>query len=250
MNIEKIRNYNVRMLAVLLSISVAGIGLTFLLGLSALIKVFFDEKREISTDRGKTVIVDSKPKSQTTFSDPILIDTAKQLYVYQISDTKKEDEGRNYNDDEGAFFNLLLFDAINKTSVRLLDKPFSGLELTNFVAGGENLLSFEGSEYDSDKDGEITEYDLKNFYIYRVEKRQLRKIAMPNAGFVSAESLEGGKDFIMRFIEDRDKDGKADSFEERALAYWYDFEQQKLSPIVSPALLKEIEDLQPKKAED
>ena len=245
MNIEKIRNYNVRLLAVLLSISVAGIGLTFLLGLSALIKVFFDEKTEIKSDRGIS-IVDSKPKSQTTFSDPILIDTAKQLYVYGIS-SKKEDEGRNYNED--PFFNLLLFDAINKTSVRLLDKPFAGTGLSNFVAGGETLLSFEGSENDSDKDGEITENDLKNFYIYRVEKRQLRKIALPNAGFVSAESLEGEKDFIMRFIEDQNKDGNADSFEERALAYWYDFEQQKLSPIVSPTLLKEIEDLQPKKVE-
>ncbi len=240
MNIEKIRNYNVRMLAVLLSISVAAIGLTILLILSVFIKVFFDERKEISTGRNIS-IVDSKPKSQTTFLDPILIDTAKQLYVYKISVSKKEDED--------AFFNLLLFDAINKTSVRLLDKPFAGSELSTFVAGGETLLRFEGSDHDSNMDGEIRENDLKNFYIYRVEKRQLRKIAMPNAGFVSAELLEGGKDFIMRFIEDRNQDGNADSFEERVLAYWYDFEQQKLSPIVSPTLLKEIQDLQPKKVE-
>jgi hypothetical protein len=228
------------MLAVLLSISVATIGFTFLLGLIAFIGVSFDEKTEIKSDRGIS-IVDSKPKSQTTFLDPILIDSAKQLYVYKISVSKKEDED--------AFFNLLLFDAINKTSVRLLDKPFAGTGLSNFVAGGETLLIFEGSENDSDKDGEILENDLKNFYIYRVEKRQLKKISLPNAGFVSAELLEDGKDFIMRFIEDRNKDGKADSFEERVLAYWYDFEQQKLSPIASPSLLKEIQDLQPKKVE-
>ena len=203
--------------------------------------MFFDEKREISTDR-KISIVDSKPKSQTTFSDPILIDSARQLYVYKISVSK--------NEDEDAFFNLLLFDAINKISVQLLDKPFAGSGLINFVAAGETLLSFEGSEHDSNKDGEITKYDLKNFYIYSLEKRQLRKISLPNAGFISAESLEGRKDYIMRFIEDQNKDGNADLFDERALAYWYDFEQQKLSPIASPALLKEIEDLQPKKTED
>jgi hypothetical protein len=238
---EKIRNYNTRFLAFIYTIVAVGTFIYFILALGDL--------DNGSSDRGER---ESEPepvevtKPQTSFSSPILVDSINQIYLYQIGNNAREGEWEGVPPPSDSFLNLLLHDYKTQTSRKILDKPFSGSHLNIWNDDAGTLISFQGASKDSNKDGQITGEDLNDFYVCDLEEKNTRILTWKNAGFLNALQVNGGRDMLLSFGEDSNRDGILNLDVEPILAFRYDYQKDKLFQIGGASLLSEVDRLNKK----
>ena len=180
MDIEKIKNYNTRVLAFIFTIVAVGTFIYFILALTGL-----DNGHSGRGERESEPVEVLKP--QTSFSSPILVDSINQIYLYQIGDVSREVDQEG-SSESGSFFNLLLYDYKTHTSRNLLNKAFSGRNVKIFKGVGGPAIYFQGASKDSNKDGQITSEDLNDFYIYDLQEKKSRILSWKNAGFLNKET--------------------------------------------------------------
>ena len=241
MDIEKIKNYNTRVLAFIFTIVAIGTFIYFILAFTGL-----DKSRSVRDVRESEPIEVTKP--QTSLSSPILVDSINQIYLYQIGNDAREGEweGVPPPSESDSFFNLLLHDYKTHTSRKILDKPFSGSHLNIWNDDAGTLISFQGASKDSNKDGQITGEDLNDFYVCDLEEKNTRILTWKNAGFLNAIQVNGGRDMLLSFGEDTNRDGIINLDVEPILAFQYDYQKDKLFQIGGASLLSEVDRLNKK----
>jgi len=240
-DIEKIKNYNTRVLAFIFTIVAIGTFIYFILAFTGL-----DKSRSVRDVRESEPIEVTKP--QTSFSSPILVDSINQIYLYQIGNNAREGEweGVPQPSESDSFFNLLLHDYKTHTSRKILDKPFSGSHLNIWNDDAGTLISFQGASKDSNKDGQITGEDLNDFYMYDLQEKKTRILTWKNAGFLNAIQVNGGRDMLLSFGEDTNRDGIINLDVEPILAFQYDYQKDKLFQVGGASLLSEVDRLNKK----
>jgi len=267
MNIEKIKNYNQKMLAVFSTIAViaAAVGLISLLvfiitelvpnrpsGTNAL----------LSDDKVEQLKKDSLIQQIISYDSPRLVDTLNLVYLipvhvktldkpeekgtetlaladadYELSSGSKYRGERFY----GSFNNLIMYDYKNSSSQKICDYRLIGTDLSYTYFEDEIIIVFTGAERDTDGDNTITLLDFKSLFVYSLKTKELRKISRENSTVSSFNFIEDRKDILVTFGYDRNKNSEFDTETEPAYIMKYDYMANKLVPIIDGELERDIQ---------
>lgn len=271
MKIEKIKNYNQKILAVL-----ATIGVIFLtVALISMISISIQEHRRfndydevetgiLSEEKIEQLQKENKREQVISFETPKLIDTLNSVYVIPVSHknlNEKEDidalgllnsysgpdSGYDQIDDRyssrvyGAFNNLIIYDQKSEKNNKLFDQRvnFKNFDVEYF--SDDILLIFKVAEKDTYRDGVINLLDFKSLYVYSFNEKKLKKIESQKMDVFSYKFLNNSKDLIIRFGIDKNNDGKYENHNEPTIIKKYSFETERLTDII---LEKTSSDLQ------
>ena len=268
MNIDKIKNYNQKLLAVLMTVVV----LMAIVGL-ILISVFaIDEIRRslrnnnqddgiLSDEKIEELQKKNKRQQLISYETPRLVDTLNLVYIIPVS--HKTLNNAEYIDEEvlglmdmrgsyksdkrysrkyyGDFNNLLIYD-YKKHSVNKLftDRINFGSIQTEYFKD-DILVLFKASTKNTYKDGIINQQDYKSLFIYSLNSKDLREVSLENADVYQVNVVQDSKDLIISFGMDQNKDGKFDEYLEPALIKKYDYKSGKLIDIVSQEMNNELQ---------
>ncbi|NOU20088.1 MAG: hypothetical protein HOO91_21235 [Bacteroidales bacterium] len=267
MNIEKIKNYNQKMLAVFstMIVTAAGIGLISLI--IFIISGLIPNKRPttntlLADDKVEELKKDSLRQQIISYDTPRLVDTLNLIYLlpvnvktlekpeemdkevielydmdYKMSSGRKFSGKRFY----GAFNNLIVYDYKNSTSFKISDSRFIGTDLSFEYFDDEIIIVFTGAESDTDKDKNITLLDFKSLFVYSLKTRELKKVSIENSTVNEIKYIENQKDILITFGYDRNKNNKFDSDIEPTFVMKYDYKKDKLIPIVDKVLEKDLQ---------
>lgn len=259
MKIEKVKNYNQKLLAIL------GTILVLLAAVGLVLFVFFgitEISREIrynrpydgilSDERIEELQKENKRQQVISYDFPRLVDTLNSVYIIPVRHkTLKEAE---YIDEEllglmnfyeseeidarysksyyGSFNNLLIFDVKEKSLTTLFDERINFNEIRTEIIGNEILILFSAALKDTYKDGVINLRDLKSLYIYSLSDKRLRKISEDDMDVLNYDFAYDTKDLLISFGIDYNKDGKYNSSSEPSVIKKYDFINDQLVDII------------------
>jgi hypothetical protein len=271
MNIEKVKNYNQKMLATLSTILVimAAIGLISLI-VYLIAEIIPDKKPKTNTlladEKVEQLKKDSLRQQIISYDNPLLIDTINLVYLIPVNVKtlgKPEDldseimglmdirPGKAFGSSEryfeeyfyGSFNNLLIYDYKNSITQKICDRRIIGTDLSYNYFLDDIMISFSGAESDTDKDGIITLKDMRSLYIYALKEKRLRHISIKNSTVLSFEHIKPYKDLLITFGYDRNKDDLFEGNTEPRFIMKYDFQSDSLFPIVEKKLEMEIQKL-------
>lgn len=276
MNIERIKNYNQKMLAAFITIAVAAAGI----GLITLIVFIISElipnrapstNTLLSDEKIEELKKDSLRQQIISFGTPILVDTVRLKYIIPVN-VKTLNEPENLNEgvlglmetfDEsdfsraktykarrthfGDFNNLVVYDYKNNTSLKISNTRFIGSDLTYDYFDDEIIVTFLGAEKDSNKDNIVNMIDFKSLYIFSLNNYQLKRIGVNNSTVESFKYIENEKSILITFGYDRNKDNQYYSSIEPTFVMKYDYTKELLTPIIPKELENEIQNIIDKK---
>jgi|WetSurMetagenome_2_1015567.scaffolds.fasta_scaffold163971_1 hypothetical protein len=275
MNIEKVKNYNQKMLAVFITIivGIAAIGLiSFIVFLFS--EIIPNNKPDTNTLLSEKKLdqlkKDSLRQQIISYNTPELVDTTSLLYLIPVNvktltkpekmdkqvlgilDVNKEAgySSSRFNTERsyyGSFNNILLYDFKNNQSRMIVGKRIIGSDLQYKYFDDEIILTFTGSEYDTDLDNQITLKDLQDLFIYSLKDRVLKQLKQPNSTVESYKFVTGEKDILITFGYDRDKNNNFDIETEPTYVMRYNFKTGEIQNIVDKNLESEIQAIIDKK---
>ncbi|MBS2209876.1 hypothetical protein KEM09_00565 [Carboxylicivirga mesophila] len=269
MNIEKVKNYNARMLAVLSTILV-------LLGVIAIVtiaSVFIsdllprqrvDNNTLVADDKAEQLVANNLRKHLVSFDAPHLVDTAALLYIIPVKTkqlSRPEDIGEgvmNMYEEEGsfrsskwgkrtyyydAFNNLLVYDGQADTTHKILDERVVGTDLTYNYMEKDVLLIFNIVDSDTNNDGEISEEDLSTLHIYSVGNQKLMPLPVSSTTVLNYERVPDKHQLMVTLGVDRNNDGRFDYKNEPTTIVCFDWEHNRVNTIISEELKSELQQI-------
>ncbi len=269
MNIDKIKNYNQKMLAVFgtLLVVLLGIGIISILifTISDLIPNSQPNTNDLLSDeKVEALKKDSLRQQIISYDSPQLVDTVNLIYVLPVSvktlDTPENTEegvlGLLDSDSEmgsrsrkfkrrsyyyNAFNNLIVYDYKNQLSEKICDYRLIGTDLMFKYFDDEIIMVFTGAEKDTNEDHKITLQDFKSLFVYSLNNKQLKKISMENSTVNSFEFVEGTKDILVSFGFDRNTNDQFETAFEPEFVMKYDYAKGTLNSILDKGLEIEIQ---------
>lgn len=218
MNIEKIKNYNQKMLAALVTIVVAAAGI----GLISLIVLLVSElipnkvpaaNTLLSDEQVEELKKDSLRQQIISFGTPVLVDTLMLKYIVPVhvktlNEPENLDEGvlglmdtsdgssisraKTYNASAyfGAFNNLVVYAAKTNVSLKVSSTRLVGSDLAYAYFDDEIIVTFSGAEKDSNKDKLVNMADFQSLFIFSLNNYQLKRIGVSNSTVTSFKYIE------------------------------------------------------------
>ncbi len=268
MKIEKIKNYNQKLLAVLGTV-------VLLIAIMSLILMSFvlidewhrnsyyrnTEEGILSDEKIEELQQENKRKQLISYESPRLVDTTNLVYIIPVSHKtlKKEefiDDGaflsmespeyygsskRFSNQYYGDFNNLVVYEYISQEVTKLFDSRISFANITTEYFEDDILILFKASIKDTNRDGVINQLDYKTLFIYSLQDKKLTEVKLMEADVSEMNFVGDTKDLIINFGIDHNKDGKFDPYTEPTLIKKYDFAIDKLTDIVSDEMTKDLQ---------
>jgi hypothetical protein len=266
MNIEKIKNYNQKMLAVFSTLLIVLTSILIIFSLFFVIQEILSNQRNPENKlitAGQVEELKKQKLRQQLFSYdfPRLIDTINQIYIIPITNILLEKpEGipqeqagllsiqsglriKTYSRKAfyGSFINLLIFENKENKFTKMCETRLIADDMSVEYFQDQILIVFKGADNDTDNDGYITLNDFKSLYIFSVQDKKLRKISQANCALESWEFISNSKDMIIRFGYDRNKDSKFDNENEPYVLMKYNFLENKLINLVPPEIDLELQ---------
>ena len=262
-NIEKVKNYNQRLLAVFGTVaSLLVIGMLLLTFLEILVDSFPRRSQDnpsgiLSEEQVDILRKDSLVKESISYEFPMLVDTLNSIYLIPVSPQTLQDateysgkrlnltsrfsSKENYkNRYYGTQVNLLVYDAKNGAT----DKLFSNRVVINSFTWkrlkNDYFLIMDVAEKDTNKSGEINVRDLKVLYIYSFKNKDIKRVEERNATIMDYDFVPDSYDLILRFGMDKDNNGSFDYYNEPSIIKTYNIESGELNSIVSSELDVEL----------
>lgn len=269
MDIEKIKNYNQKMLAVFSTIivGIAAVGLiSFIIFL--ITEIIPNTKPDtnvlLSDKKVDQLKKDSLRKPIISYNTPELVDTTGLIYIVPINvktlsrpeemdqqvlgllNTERDfssSSSKFYSDGSyyGSFNNILLYDGKNNQTSMILNKRIIGTDLEYKYFNDEIILTFTGSEDDTDLDNKITLLDLQDIFIFSLKDKVMKQLKQPNSTVESYKYITGEKDLLITFGYDRDKNNKFDNEIEPTYVMRYNYKTGELTNIVNKSLETELQ---------
>ena len=268
MNIEKIKNYNQKLLATLgtifVLIAIVGLILIVYSTITEISRSYrFNNQNDgiLSDEKIEELQKENKRQQIISYETPRLVDTLNLVYIIPVS--HKTLNSAEFIDEEvlglmntrgsykidsryskqyyGDFNNLLIYD-LKKENIKQLftDRVNFGNIQTEYF-DDDILVLFKAATTDSYKDGVVNQLDYKTLYLYSLKDKKLREIKLENADVSQLRFVEGSKDLIIKFGLDHNKDGKFDEYTEPSLIKKYDFKSGELQNIVSEKINEELQ---------
>jgi hypothetical protein len=226
MKIEKVKNYNQKLLAILGTIS----GIFLVVALISFVSLIIQEHRGYDYNETETGILseekieklqkENKREQIISYDTPILIDTLKSKYIIPVSHktlgekeeinnlgllngfTGSESEEYIKKDERysrryyGEFNNIIVFNENKGTNKKLFDNRINFDKIKTEYFENEILILIKASENDTFKDGVINLKDFSSLYIYSFLEEKMRKIGIVgmdvyNFRFINNSSFAG-----------------------------------------------------------
>ncbi len=269
MNIERLKNYNQKLLAILGTTIVLIVIVGFILithfaidEISRSNRYRNQEDGILSDEKIEKLQEENKRKQLISYDIPRLIDTLNLIYIIPVS--HKTLKSAEFIDDEealglmdfrgsikserryssqyyGDFNNLLIYDfKENNTKKLFADRVnFGNIKAEYFR--DDILILLEVSNQDTYKDGVVNLMDLKSLFIYSFKEKELRKIHQKNMDVSQVQFVENSKDLLIKFGVDQNGDGKYDEYFEPSIIKKYNFMKDELTNIVDENIDKELQ---------
>ncbi len=257
MKIEKLKNYNQKVLAILGTLAIVLV-IVSILGIAgiAISELFrFNNYNDIETgilsdEKIEELQKENKREQVISYENPKLIDTLNSIYMIPVSH-KNLNEAENlngllnnrkgsyeYEDSRysrqiyGSYNNLIIYNQKSEVTKKLFDKRvnFNNINVEYFT--DNILLLFKVAENDTYKDGVINLLDFKSLYIYSLIEKKLTKIENEEMDIISYNFLNESKDLIVSFGIDKNNDGKYEDLNEPTIIKKYNYKTGKLTNIV------------------
>jgi hypothetical protein len=268
MNIEKVKNYNHKILALL------GTVILLLAIVSLIFFIYFviseigrstshnnHDDGILSDDKIEELQQEKKRQQLISYEIPRLIDTLNLVYIIPVShktlrsaeyitdniSTKNEDmnslvvKERNLSQYYGDYNNLLIYDFKNSIVKKLFKDRVNFGNIRTEYFKDDILILIEASSNDTYKDGVINLIDFKSLYIYSLKDKELKTINWENADISQILFIENSKDLLIKFGIDQNKDGKYDELYEPSLIKKFNFTTDELSNVVDETIDKELQ---------
>lgn len=272
MKIEKVKNYNQKLLAVLGTIG----GIFLIVALVSFISIVIQEHRRYDYEEPETGILsdekieklqkENKREQVISYETPILIDTLNSKYIIPVSHktlNEKEDIGLNgllnayagsSNSDSdgikderysreyyGEYNNIIVFDELNSKNKKLFKERINFNEIKSEHVGKETLVLLKASGEDTFKDGVINLKDLTSLYIYSMRENKMRKIGIKGMDVYNYKFINKSKNLIIEFGIDKNKNGAFESYNEPIILRKYNFEKEELEEIIDKKISSELQ---------
>lgn len=268
MNMDKIKNYNQKLLAVLgtvvVIIAIVGLISISVFAIDEIRRSFRNNNQDdgiLSDEKIEELQKENKRQQLISYETPRLVDTINLVYIIPVS--HKTLNSAEYIDEEvlglldmhgsyksdkrysrkyyGDFNNLLIYDYKKHSVDKLfIDRVNFGSIQTEYF-NDDILVFFIASTKDTHKDGVINQQDYKSLFIYSLNNKDLREVSLEEADVYQVNFVENSKDLIISFGIDHNKDGKFDEYSEPALIQKYDYKSGKLIDIVSQEMNNELQ---------
>jgi len=269
MKIEKLKNYNQKILAilgtlaiVLIIVSILGIGG---IAISEFLRFNSYDDTEtgiLSDDKIEELQKENKREQVISFENPKLIDTLNSVYVIPVShknlneaedingllgiskssnSSYKSSDRRYSRRYYGAYNNLIIYNQKNDLTNKLFDKRVNFNNIDSEYFSDDILLLFKVAEKDTYKDGVINLSDFKSLYIYSFNQKKLKKIENSEMDIISYKFLNDSKDLIVSFGIDKNNDGKYEELNEPIIIKKYDYKTGKLTDIIDKEMNSELQ---------
>jgi len=266
MKIEKIKNYNQKVLAILGTLAIILIFVS-IIGVGSISLMEFLRFRNYNKNSETGILAEEKVeklqkehkrKQVISYQSPKLIDTLNSIYIIPVShknlneaedidellnqtiNSKSKD--RQYSKQfYGSYNNLIIYNQKNETSHKLFDKRVNFNEINIKYFPDDILLLFNVAENDTYKDGVINLLDFKSLYIYSLNEKKLRKIGNKEMDVVSYKFLDNNKDIFILLGIDKNKNGKYDKFNEPIIIKKYNYKTDEITDIIDPKTNTELQ---------
>ncbi|ASB50340.1 hypothetical protein [Alkalitalea saponilacus] len=267
MDIESVKNYNQKMLAIFstLIVIIVSIGLVVLIW--TIVREFnFSEVRKtenvlMSDERAEQLAQENLRQQIISYDFPRLIDTTKLIYLIPVTiRTLDEPEPTDYGvlglldtyDSRksripnkysfyGTFINLILYDNLNNKSYKIANQRMVGNNYDIEYLNDDILIIFKGAERDTDNDGRITMNDLKSLFIYSLKEKELKVVTKENTTVLNYEMIREKNEILVLFGIDRNKDNQFIGYKEPTRVMKYNIKTGDLLDLVEPSLETEIQ---------
>ncbi|PWK17229.1 hypothetical protein [Xanthomarina spongicola] len=269
MKIEKVKNYNQKILAILgtlaiilVIVSILGIGG---IAISELVRFNSYDDTEtgiLSDEKIEELQKENKREQVISYQNPKLIDTLNSVYIIPVShknlneaedingllnirktssSSYKSSDSRYSRQYYGAYNNLIIYNQKNELTKKLFDKRVNFNNIDTEYFSDEILLLFKVAEKDTYKDGVINLSDFKSLYIYSLNEKKLKKIENAEMDIVSYKFLNESKDLIVSFGIDKNNDGKYEDINEPTIIKKYNYKTEKLTDIIGEKTNSELQ---------
>lgn len=267
MNIEKVKNYNQKMLAVFGSLAVMLIAIIIVWVLTEYFNqyTFRNYKNDdeiVSNEKAEENYGKSLRTHQVSFENFQLIDTINAIYLIPVSQTAlkmeefidKNEKGSggssgmlhlsgrydNYFYNSNSFNNALIYDAGKGSVEKLFDRRISinGIDVEQIGLNYYVLLA--ATDKDTDENGILDEDDSKTLYVYSVAEKKLKEVEFENGDFLGYEVLLNQDKIMLKYGIDKNNDG-VHNWDEPMLMMVYDVRTNTLEHLIPPALIDELQ---------
>ncbi|WP_299135705.1 hypothetical protein [uncultured Tenacibaculum sp.] len=272
MKIEKVKNYNQKLLAILGTIG----GICIIIALISFISLLIKEQKRFDYNEPETGILseekieklqkENKREQVISYETPILLDTLNSKYIIPVSHKTLEEEeeisgllgltngftgseSKEYvKKDEryskriyGEFNNVIIYEANSGINRKLFDKRINFDKIKTEYFKNEIIILIKASEKDTFKDGVINLKDFSSLYIYSLNEKNIRKIGIEGMDVYSFNFINKSKDLIVEFGIDKNKDGSFENHNEPTIIKKYDFKNDKLIEIIDSKINSELQ---------
>jgi len=261
---EKLKTYNRRVIAALVSVLLIMAIIGLIVMVFTISKPLFPDKKPrintlLSDEKVENLKSDSLRQQIISYQSPYLIDTLNLIYLIpvdvktleklektdrEITSVKKERmayEVYNEANFEGSFSNLIVYDYKNNSTQKVCNSRMIGMNLKIKSFDDEILLVFSGADTDSNKDEIVNYLDFKSLFIYSLKEKKLQKFGIKNSSVSAFDFVENKKDILVTWKYDRDTDNEFDQETEPTFVTRYDHTQKSMAPIIDSKLEKEIQ---------
>lgn len=265
MDINKIKDFNQKVLAIFGSLAIILVAILIFWALSEIISSRFsrhhNEAEIISNEKAKENFKNNIRTQQVSFEDLQLVDTVNTIYLIPVSQTslkmaeylsKKDKSGgdrgllnvygsrSDFYYDNRTFNNALIYDAKDASIQKLFDKRLSINRITIEKIAGKSYILIAATDKDTNKDGILDVEDFKTLYIYSTTTKSLTEIKSENTDFVEYKVISEKEQLIINYGLDKNKNGKYD-WDEPMIMKGYSIRDKKLSDIIAPELIRELQ---------
>jgi hypothetical protein len=268
MDIEKIKNYNQKILAVFLTLLVALAAIGLLSLIIFLLTEVFDFTRSSSNYPQEGIQVDEKQqyaeetdtyKLHASYNFPDLIDTINQIYIIPVShQTQYEIENNlikrgkfssiassdayDYYS-QSTFINLLVYDAKNAVVDKLFNQQILVGQYGTYNYKDDIIIVFEASDKDSNKDGKLTLNDETSLYFYSIRNKSMKVAEIEGQTVLQFSFIGETRNAIIRFGENPDLRNEKEKVFSPGILCQFNYDSDKLVKINDPSLDAELENI-------
>ena len=276
MDIEKIKNYNQTMLAVVSTLSVILLLILIISLIPELQRLFGGTKFSdnpsglIAENNTAQLNQENLRKQIISYGSPWLVDTLKSGYIIPVSITtlKKPElippppelhstiayEGYDFNTSKGYYYNkgyfgrnyanLIIYYSLENRIIPLFTERIVIGNIQAYYFKDDILLIFYSSEKDTNKDGIITlDDDTRSLCIYSLKTEMLKKISDDENSIYQYQFIGNTKDLLIEFNLSQYNEKQFNNSETPSKIMRYDYNSQSLTNIIPQKILTEMQKL-------
>lgn len=266
-DINKVRNYNQKLLAAFGSLAVILIIVLIIISISTFISDIRWRNRDIEPEIVSNEVAEDNYENQirthqVSFETLRLIDTANVVYLLPVSQSAlKLDEFidknsipsngslglldmyggySNFYYDDKSYNNAIIFDSRDASVEKLFQKRLSINKIYIKQIETASYVFFAVTDKDSNKDGILNADDFKTLYYYSVRDKELTEVKSDNTDFVDFDIIPNKSQIIIKYGLDKDANGKYD-WDEPMIMKVYSIKDKKLNSLVGTDLIDKLQ---------